>query len=317
MSRRIIFALIAFVVIVGTAFAFTRIKGRPYSYQNDLVISQKQEEKLFLDADNDQLKDWEEQLWKTDPNKADTDGDGTTDFEEIRQGRNPLAKGPNDKLPSEEVQKKINPTLESDLTNTAKFSRELFARYSMARQAGDYTAENYPDFLLQYAQKAESGAITINKEDDFKKIETTPETIRAYGNQLGKIIAENAKKYPGNELVILEDALTNEDSAKLAALEKPIARYKTLREEMLSMSVPGGLISIHAKLTNLFGIMVVGVESMKYVIDDPVKALSGLSMYPSASDFVIRSLQELHDYFINQAVKFGPEENGYKFTKDV
>ncbi len=53
---------------------------------------------LEKDTDNDNLKDWEEALWKTDPRVADTDGDGTNDGAEIKSQRNPLVAGPNDIL---------------------------------------------------------------------------------------------------------------------------------------------------------------------------------------------------------------------------
>ncbi len=51
------------------------------------------------DSDNDGLKDWEEALWKTDPQNPDSDGDGTPDGEEVAEGRNPAVPGPNDSLP--------------------------------------------------------------------------------------------------------------------------------------------------------------------------------------------------------------------------
>jgi hypothetical protein len=50
------------------------------------------------DSDNDGLRDWEENLYKTDPLNPDTDADGYLDGEEINSGHNPSIKGPNDKL---------------------------------------------------------------------------------------------------------------------------------------------------------------------------------------------------------------------------
>ena len=50
------------------------------------------------DSDNDGLKDWEEELYKTDINNPDTDGDGYLDGEEIDSGNNPLIKAPGDKF---------------------------------------------------------------------------------------------------------------------------------------------------------------------------------------------------------------------------
>ena len=48
------------------------------------------------DSDNDGLKDWEEELYKTSPYDPDTDGDGYLDGEEINSGHNPLVKAPGD-----------------------------------------------------------------------------------------------------------------------------------------------------------------------------------------------------------------------------
>jgi len=48
------------------------------------------------DIDNDGLRDWEEDLYKTDYLNPDTDGDGYLDGEEINSGHNPLVKAPGD-----------------------------------------------------------------------------------------------------------------------------------------------------------------------------------------------------------------------------
>ncbi|MCX6730212.1 MAG: hypothetical protein NT058_01815 [Candidatus Portnoybacteria bacterium] len=48
------------------------------------------------DSDSDGLKDWEENLYKTDPLNSDTDDDGYLDGEEINSGHNPLIKSPGD-----------------------------------------------------------------------------------------------------------------------------------------------------------------------------------------------------------------------------
>lgn len=48
----------------------------------------------FLDSDNDGLTDYEEIfIYKTNPNKKDTDGDGYSDGDEVKNGYNPLGEG--------------------------------------------------------------------------------------------------------------------------------------------------------------------------------------------------------------------------------
>jgi len=53
---------------------------------------------LFSDFDQDGLTNDEESQYKTDPYKADTDGDGYSDYAEITTGYNPLKPAPGDKV---------------------------------------------------------------------------------------------------------------------------------------------------------------------------------------------------------------------------
>ncbi|MEK7502815.1 MAG: hypothetical protein AAB556_00015, partial [Patescibacteria group bacterium] len=79
------------------------------------------------DTDNDGLKDWEEQLWTTNPTLTDTDGDGTKDGDEVKAGRNPKIAGA-DKLENpEEIIKKDS--ADSATTFTAKIAEEFGKNY--------------------------------------------------------------------------------------------------------------------------------------------------------------------------------------------
>ena len=76
------------------------------------------------DTDLDGVLDWEEGLWGTDPAKKDTNGDGITDNVEIKNLK--VAQG------------KTTETTEdiANLTQTDKFSRELFSTVVALNQAG-------------------------------------------------------------------------------------------------------------------------------------------------------------------------------------
>ena len=100
-----------------------------------------------LDSDNDGLKDWEETLWKTDPNNKDTDADGTTDGDEIATNRDPLTPGPNDKS-GKEV--KIQPVAgKTDYmkefgvnTETEALGRKIYIDYLTLKKEGALTEES-------------------------------------------------------------------------------------------------------------------------------------------------------------------------------
>ena len=105
LSQKIILSLAFALIVILGAYYFGVYKGRPISYQKgggSGLVAKNGGGDNFLqgDADKDGLKYWEEALWKTDPNNPDTDGDGTSDGQEVKEGRDPNVAGPDDKLKS-------------------------------------------------------------------------------------------------------------------------------------------------------------------------------------------------------------------------
>lgn len=88
----IVFALIAIVsAAVYYFFFFNKNNAEPTTQENNSNVSEI-ENKIDknLDSDSDELPDYMEKILGTGENNADTDGDGYSDFEEIKNGYNPL-----------------------------------------------------------------------------------------------------------------------------------------------------------------------------------------------------------------------------------
>lgn len=79
--------LLVFSILAFASFGFFSIASENFSGKN-----------IFQDADQDGLTNEEEQLYGTDPQKADTDGDGYSDGAEVRSGYDPLKPSPGDKI---------------------------------------------------------------------------------------------------------------------------------------------------------------------------------------------------------------------------
>jgi hypothetical protein len=62
------------------------------------IADNKNGNSLFLDSDQDGLTDQEEKMIGTDPQNADTDGDGYSDGKEVSSGYNPLKSAPGDQI---------------------------------------------------------------------------------------------------------------------------------------------------------------------------------------------------------------------------
>ncbi len=113
-----------------------------YSEKDTLLgLEKRAESQDFRDSDNDGLRDWEEELYHTDPLNPDSDGDGYLDGEEVDSGHNPLVKAPGDKLSFYPLPlgKKYNIT---DKIFNEEAMQDLFTAY--LTQKADYL-KNHPE----------------------------------------------------------------------------------------------------------------------------------------------------------------------------
>ncbi len=337
MPKKVLLALLIFIAIVGGAFYITRMKLGATTVANELVLTEQQETKLYQDTDGDNLKDWEEQLWGTNLNEADSDADGTSDYEEIRQGRDPLAKNtskdpakPSDLMASSTVASKVNKTLESDLSETAKFSRELFAKYASAfrdessKTPNGATAivteqldiENYNKLLEEKVANSTGDDSIIYAETDFKTTTDNEKNLHQYGNELATIISGAQKKYPEQETQLF-DGLAAGLEVELEDFDKAAKRYATIKEGMLTMTVPKGILPLHTRVVNLSGVFESAVPYMKYAVTDPIKSMSWISLYPNTLQFLVKSLSEMSAHFRKNGIVFKKSEPGYVFTGGI
>ncbi|MEK7170194.1 MAG: hypothetical protein AAB767_02815 [Patescibacteria group bacterium] len=274
---------------------------------------------LARDQDNDGLKDWEEELWHTDALLQDTDGDKTSDGEEIKTGRNPLAANtagegapPNDVLDRATVKAKTVPG-GGDWTETERLSRELFAKYMALKQSGQaFTAEEeqklIEDFIERYPEAKPSKVYT--ESDVVFSGEDTETDLRAYGNALGAVI--DAHKEGGeSELIIFERALENDDETDIANLEGRIKRYEAMLSEFLAIPTPRGVATMHVDLLNAVEALRASTSGMALAFTDPVHTLAVASAYPAAAEKLVRAFEDISDYFALKKITFTKNEAGY------
>ena len=135
------------IVIIALSFLFYKIqKNSSFSdvFDNEInnILLQ---ENYSLDDDGDGLLNGEEDVWGTDSKKVDTDNDGYSDYDEIKEGYNPLGDG---KLSSVELNQKkdiINQNSLSIEKDTASIWLDSFLK--RPRSDGKYNTlqERYAD----------------------------------------------------------------------------------------------------------------------------------------------------------------------------
>ncbi|MSU55555.1 MAG: hypothetical protein EXS46_03410 [Candidatus Taylorbacteria bacterium] len=271
---------------------------------------------LSKDSDSDSLKDWEEGLWKTDPLNADTDGDGTEDGAEIKNGRDPLTKGPNDKLDTDTVTNKINSETDNDLTETDKFSRELFVKIIAAKNSGTPPTEKELEAFLSSTVQTQlkNQKIKHYTEGDFQ-VETSEskEKIKQYGNALATILTEKTPEPLEYEIAIVDRATQKNDPSELKKLDPLIAQYQKIESELFKMTVPKSAVQQHILFTERVSGMIYSITGLKYILSDPIKALPGVSSYAENAESFLITAHQFKNYFDTSGVIFDQTDHGYDF----
>lgn len=266
------------------------------------------------DSDEDGLKDWEEALWETDANNPDTDGDGTEDGEEIKLGRNPKIKGPNDEL-SDEEKRAVSET-GTDTSATGAFGRGFFASFMTLKESGDLTPENIQKLSDSIVENFTAGDGNNFTASDLKiSSDNSPAALKKYGNEIGAIFEEYLKLKLPDELMIAARAVSSGDRKELLALDKIISANKNLIEKHLTTSVPSKISPVHLKLINHYQTITGAIENMKKMIDDPLTGTIAISRYKKELTPLNNTMTELKNFFINNKIVFEGGEPGRIFNK--
>ena len=228
------------------------------------------------DADGDGIPDWQEGLYGLDPTKKETTP-GIPDSVAI------------DKLKAE--QKKVNAkqgrmeTAQSkeNLTQTDKFSRELFATVVAASQNGVMDQATIEKLVASLADKIQnSPPRKVFSIFDIKTINNdTVQAFTNYNNALDNI----SKKYPPTNYTIL-DVLqkfiideNNVDVSALIKLDPIIKQINKVMEEMIKTSAPQSISNLHLNVINSFQRLAENLSDLRLYDSDPIVALGGISKY--------------------------------------
>ncbi|MFZ5559718.1 MAG: hypothetical protein ACOZAL_02915 [Patescibacteria group bacterium] len=254
------------------------------------------------DTDNDGLKDWEEDLYKTDYLNPDTDGDGYLDGEEINSDHNPLVKGPNDK-------QVFYPLPVGDKYNiTDKIFTNLDAVAKSYIEQKDQYVRDHPEITnpQEYMAEASKGALTemmkrailYNEKDwaeqantileqlpEVFKIEISDsdikisednkqETIKFYAEKLLLYLKSENFLLQEKNLILLKDSLSKND---LSPIDDLIMTNDDEIAKLVDTTVPSSWKDIHKKALKIAIIMRNIFVSVRGFSSDPIKAIVGLN----------------------------------------
>ena len=136
------------------------------------------------------------------------------------------------------------------------------------------------------------------------------ETVRAYGNIIVETVQKYAKLNSEDELSVFEKALRYEDPELLESLQGSVLMYRSLADDFVSISVPGGLVSVHLDIINGYENIADSLENMVKIFEDPILSAVGVNSYVIAVDSQVALTVPIQEYFLDRNIVFNPGEAG-------
>jgi hypothetical protein len=269
----VIFVLSLFFIKTKSVFKNEQVRNTGLVYSGNETVGSL----IDRDTDGDGILNWEESLWGTDPTKIDTDGDGEPDGAEIAKMKGTSGNNYGD-----------NTTIdEENLTETDKFSRELFSTVVTLGQAGQIDQNTIDKLSNSMVEQMVNPA--TKKVFSFSDIKTTPDSsvkaVQDYSNALNSIFKKSSmlfkSSYEGvayeiskNFADVLQKYVANtEDASILDGLDPTIREMRALVEAMSGMNVPEEFLALHLGALNGIERAVENLSDIKLANSDPILAM--------------------------------------------
>lgn len=229
------------------------------------------------DTDGDTVPDWEESFYGTDPLKKETTP-GISDSTQIKNTRKQAAV-------SGELN--LSDKAEEDLTETDKFSRELFSTVAALNQAGeidDATVDTLTTTLAERMQNSTPRKVFTLSDITVTK-DNSSQAVKNYNDTLNKIYSQDPLGYTVLDVLskfIVDENTVNETA--LSQLDPVINRTNKIIGAVAKMKVPESLVIPHVDMMNALEKVLESVSDIRLYDTDIVVAMKGLSQYQTNTD---------------------------------
>jgi hypothetical protein len=279
-SRNARLFLVVLLLVGSMVLAFFYWRSRrgalPPDIERGLARTLRVEELKALNrnSDRDDLRDWEEIIFRTDPNNPDTDGDATPDGEEVKQNRDPKKAGPDDlsaaPSPLEAADDPDSENLTSDFT--ARFLREPITQL-LAGAKPDFDSDAVDDYTRRLLSQPVLSAAPTPKPADIKiQPDETPQALTEYFNGF-KAGFDLLSRRGKNEIDIVTEVFKSQRYDVLKALETYTLAYERAIKDLKALGVPASLRQFHLQILIYLEKFKYSVELLQKAESDPILAM--------------------------------------------
>lgn len=307
--------LVSFLIVGGFIWAAKKLNNPQkisFKKTNGLNSTNNQSQ---IDSDNDGLFDWQEQLFGTDKHNPDTDNDGTKDGDEIKQNRDPLKPGPDDKSPNLITKNQMfsqNSESEAPKTLTDKFalaiSKQIIENLPnnispnqidsnfLEKQIKDTLSSNYATGnILQ-----DFFTISLNNLDEMLNLEKDfnyhPIQIINDANQYFTIYSQIISKYfPYKNKNIFEIINNAFETNNFNEVKNLAQAYEDSAQEFKQIKPPQEYLEYHIEQIKLMLTMTKLLNLISDAENDPIAASLALKILPKTTQDYINLINKLKE----------------------
>jgi hypothetical protein len=249
------------------------------------------------DADKDGLFEWQEELYGSDSNNPDTDGDGTFDGEEIQLKRDPTIEGPNDPLLTTKDYFNTQVDMSNFATGTVieKLSVDLFSQYLNLKKNNELTEEKQTELVSSAAKTAVEGAEI--KDFYFKEnlniAQSTIESVEKYGDDFAQVSIKYYTK--------LDSLKSLPEAAYLKAISDV---YFDFSSELAQIDTPGVAADVHIKIVNRIYQTGTLIRTLVDSKTDPLVIMVAIGHHQKVVDSDAQLYTSLAEYFKTNGIIF-------------
>ena len=198
------------------------------------------------------------------------------------------------------------------MTKTASLAAEL-ATLSLP---GDNLTDDSALQDLSARLAAESVDEQYTRNDIRITNNNDTENLRRYGNRVAEITFEYAPPAgTENEMVILNRAMSMNDTDTINKLQPIINSYEGMVSAMLVTEVPSNLVREHLSLINVYNAILNDLRAFHKVFEDALPAMTRLRRYQADTEALYLAISNLYLKLDQNGIKWSESDTASRFIK--
>jgi len=249
--------------------------------------------------------------------EKDTDGDGIRDWLEELIGTNPLVSDASSTASTTVASHPGTTTPFVADTETKKFAVSFFDDVLKAHGGKNLSDQEKKAILDSSVGRFVSlSTSTLLTRNDIEITQASDaDSIKAYGNALGTVIVQDGKndQKVESELVILAQALKDDNASELTKLAPIKAGYARMITDAEKVPVPEGLINEHLLFINSLEAVRADIEGFEKTFSDPLMSYVRFKRYISDTQGLGKAIEGVRTGLESAHVVYDKTEPGQFF----